>query len=145
MHKRLVIALALLLSSVLHLSAQQQVHNGFWWKELSGTAKSFYVTGFVEGNGKADLYWRVAKDSIKARFTPEVKAGLKNINDFSQVRFGQFVDGLDEFYKDYRNTSIHVDDAICHVRDEIKGAGEKYLEDDLRTLRQNAAQPGYDQ
>jgi hypothetical protein len=55
--------------------------------------------------------------------------------DFTGIRFGQLVDGTDEFYKDFRNKGVTVTAAMFYVRDELKGRPAKGLEDELNNLR----------
>ncbi len=54
----------------------------------------------------------------------------------SRVTVGQIVEGLDEFYKDWRNTRIRIRDAIEYVLMEAKGKDGREL---LRFLRKDAA------
>jgi hypothetical protein len=41
--------------------------------------------------------------------------------DYDGIAMGQFVDGIDSFYSDYRNKQIEVGWAIEYVRDAVKG------------------------
>lgn len=59
--------------------------------------------------------------------------------DYSDVRFGQLADGLDEFYKDFRNKGIDVKFAIGYVRDELKGKPANELEQELTRLRASSS------
>ena len=65
--------------------------------------------------------------------TPEVA-----MLSYSNLRAGQLVEGLDEFYKDFRNKNILVDVAIRYVKDELRGKTGKELEDELATFRKAA-------
>ena len=38
--------------------------------------------------------------------------------DYDAIAFGQFVDGMDVFFKDYRNKQLEVGWAIQYVRDQ---------------------------
>src|SRR5437588_9212736 len=42
-------------------------------------------------------------------------------DDFDGITMGQFVDGVDAFYKDYKNKQLAITWALEYVRDEIKG------------------------
>ncbi len=69
---------------------------------------------------------------------------MKFANTFSDIRFGQLINGLTEFYKDFRNTSVHVGDAIFYVRDQTIGTDSKMLDTELTNLCRQAASPDYD-
>ena len=58
--------------------------------------------------------------------------------NYSGLRAGQLVDGVDEFYKDFRNKNILVDVAMRYVKDELRGKTDKELQDELATFRQSA-------
>ncbi len=105
--------------------------------------KLAYVIGFVEGSSQIAFYWDVLSEDDSKK--PSISRVTKLMVDFTEVRYGHFKDGLDNFYKDYRNTSIHVEDAIFHIRDEIKGNKKRYLECDLARLRKQATDPAYDE
>ena len=62
------------------------------------------------------------EDWKKCTQTPEVK-----ILDYGNLRTGQLVDGVDEFYKDFRNKNILVDVAMRYVKDELRGKTAKEL------------------
>jgi hypothetical protein len=48
--------------------------------------------------------------------------------DYDGISFGQYVDGMDAFFKDYRNKQLEVDWAIECVRDEVKGRSARELD-----------------
>ena len=55
--------------------------------------------------------------------------------ELGSIPFGQLSDGLDEFYKDFRNKTIDVNLAMAYVRDELKGKPAKELEEELTRYR----------
>jgi hypothetical protein len=64
--------------------------------------------------------------------------------DFSEMHLGQFMEGLNSFYKDYRNLTIHSDDALSYVRDQIAGKSPESLEIKLSALRKLATSSSYE-
>jgi hypothetical protein len=54
------------------------------------------------------------------------------------------MDGLTEFYKDYRNKRINLNIALPYVRDEIRGGSKNELEKRLESMRQATTNPDYD-
>ena len=62
--------------------------------------------------------------------------------DVNQFPASELVDGLDHFYKDYRNRNILVDDALNYIADELRGAPDDKLKATLLKLRAAAAPAG---
>lgn len=57
---------------------------------------------------------------------------LKSFNSgFEKITVGQFLSGVNAFYRDYRNQSIPVNYAIQYVRDDINGKSPQELNADL--------------
>ena len=69
----------------------------------------------------------------------EDMCGGKTEFDYDGISMGQFVDGIDTFYKDYRNKQLEVGWAIEYVRDEIKGKPTQGLEAELSLWRRCSA------
>jgi len=57
--------------------------------------------------------------------------------DLSGMTLGQFVDGLNALYKDFRNKQIKVYDAVYVVKKQIKGGSAEEVEAILQYLRSN--------
>ena len=55
------------------------------------------------------------------------------------MRNDQLVDGLDSFYKDYRNRTIKVHDAVWLVVNEIAGTPQQTMGKLIESYRQNAS------
>src|ERR1700722_13644150 len=58
--------------------------------------------------------------------------------DYSNIRFGQLLEGTDEFYKDFRNKNIPIGSALHYVKDQLKGVDAKELEKELNGWRKAA-------
>ena len=52
--------------------------------------------------------------------------------DFGNIPFGQLMDGVDEFYTDFRNKHVDIADAMTYVRDKLKGKSPAVLEQQLK-------------
>jgi len=75
---------------------------------------------------------------------PEFKQDfcLKSLNSgFENIAVGQFLGGVDVFYRDYRNQSIPVNYALQYVRDEIHGKSPEEQNNDLLWERRCIADP----
>lgn len=108
-----------------------------------------YVIGYVDGALSSSGEWQTYNDMSNAISKEKISKSLSDIaikqEDFSGIRFGQYESGLDAFYQDFRNMSIHVEDTMPYVRDEIKGIPQKTLTGNLEVLRKISILPGYDQ
>jgi hypothetical protein len=54
-------------------------------------------------------------------------------------RMGQWLDGVDEFYKDFRNKGLDVQLAMRYVKEQLHGKPAKELEDEVTEWRRSAA------
>ena len=54
--------------------------------------------------------------------------------DFGNIPFGQLMDSVDEFYKDFRNKRVDIADAMTYVRDKLKGKSPAALERQLKEV-----------
>jgi hypothetical protein len=59
--------------------------------------------------------------------------------DYDGITMGQFVEGMDAFFKDYRNKQLEASWAIEYVRDEIKGKSAQELDAEVATWRRCSA------
>jgi hypothetical protein len=67
---------------------------------------------------------------------------LKSFNSgFENITVGQFLSGVNAFYRDYRNESIPVNYAMQYVRDDINGKSSTELNADLLLERKCIANP----
>lgn len=129
---------------------QEQTNNGYWWVDQSPTFKIGFATGYamaMTANSDAAGFRCIAAKhgGIIPQQVPsneELDACLQSPEvmalDFGKIRMGQLVDGVDEFYKDFRNKSIDIGYAMYYVRDELKGKTDKELAAELAGWRQAA-------
>ena len=129
---------------------QEITHDGYWWVSESQTFKLGFATGFamaMTGSSDAAVFRCLAAKN--GGIMPEKYPGIEAwtacaqapeiaMLSYSNLRMGQLVDGVDEFYKDFRNKNILVDVAMRYVKDELRGKTDKELQDELATFRQSA-------
>jgi hypothetical protein len=115
--------------------------DGNWWKGLASLAKYGYVVGYADGSEKADATW--ADGECKTLVTAKYLAAVQKQNDYSGITIGQYVEGVDQFYKDFRNTRILETDAMMIVKWQISGADQNVIDESLQTLRKIALNPNY--
>ena len=117
-------------------SAQESVTiNGFWWEEQNALAKYGYVVGYVDASTQAFSVLPAIQQESKIQQTTELQGLWKTNFDYSNIAFGQFVEGVDKFYEDFRNKRISVRDAMNYVKEEVQGIDPAKLETTLLTLR----------
>jgi hypothetical protein len=80
-------------------------------------------------------------ERVQLHLTLESEAGkactaeAQGLN-FEMIKCGQFLDGMDAFYKDFRNTEYPLHAAIKLVRDQINGRATEDIEKELIAWRQ---------
>lgn len=133
--------------------AKQDTDNGYWWIKQSETYKLGFVNGYT-------FAMALAADTAFFRCLAEKNGGVipeklpaddvwmpceenktRTHFIFNGIRLGQLVEGVDEFYKDFRNKGVKVSAAIFYVRDELKGKPAKELADELEVYRHGTPQP----
>jgi len=129
MKKLLALTFALLLCTTSFAVAQHHsntshpaeapppIHNGLWWQSKSTTFRDGFVTGYKSG-------------------TLHTAGHAIDINQFPAI---ELIDGLDSFYKDFRNRNILVDDALNYVQDQLRGIPDEKLNAELLKMRAAAA------
>jgi hypothetical protein len=92
-------------------------HDGVWWQSKSGLYKEAFIGGYKSGQAS-------------------LQGGKSQFYDYSA---GQLVDGLDHFYRDFKNTNIHIDEGLLYVKDELEGKSDADLATELQNMRKAAA------
>lgn len=121
--------LALTLSS---LTLQQRL-DGNWWEDQDPLTKVAFSAGMLVGvNDVSWLVYTTTEDfqaEDLAKFMRPMSAKMKGITP------GQLNDGLEEFYKDFRNRRIHVGAGAHFVIAQITGMPEAELNTLIEWLR----------
>jgi hypothetical protein len=122
----------------------RQLSNGEWWTGLPAHAKVNFVEGYTAAMTRANqvthsLCTNNAKNAPtdgQLNATPAMDlCVIAESFDFNLDRHN-LVHGIDEFYKDSRNTRIPIDSAIEYVRDKLRSKkSAKELEDELTRWR----------
>jgi hypothetical protein len=124
--KRLLACLfAVILFGSAFAAGQQKpatMHNGYWWKEKSDVYKEGFVTGY--------------RDAVDHAATPKQQAELKGVGT------QQLIDGMNGFYRDFRNVMILAEDAMTFVLDQARHVPDEKSELRLQRLREGAAGRG---
>jgi hypothetical protein len=119
--------------------------NGYWWVKQSETFKLGFINGYALA--MTNVYDRTTLTCLAEKninlpagkgFTVDVLNACTQtatLFDFSGIRFGQLLEGMDDFYKDFGNKAVSVTAGLFYVRDELKGKPAKELEDELNIFR----------
>lgn len=129
---------------------QQQQFNSYWW---AGMNPSFRL-GWVSGYAKAMDFAGTIQMGTCALTMPMYQKQFPNTDpkvlmqklclsdtqfDYDGIAMGQFVDGIDAFYRDFRNKQLEIGWAIQYVRDEVKGKPASELDTGVSLWRRCAA------
>jgi hypothetical protein len=143
--KPLVVAVLTLLVLPVYAHAQEERRDGNWWVGETPNTKLNYAVGFFDGMelGHDFSYWGIVKDPKKEKCLVDVRTSFDDSSAkfFSHVSNYQLVDGLDTFYKDYRNRKIRAPDAVWIVVNEIAGTPQSEVDKMIEGWRQNSSKP----
>jgi hypothetical protein len=93
------------------------IHNGLWWQNKSELFRDGFMTGYKSGSAHAAGH-------------------ALDVNEFPAI---ELIDGLNSFYKDFRNRNILVDDALIYVQDQLHGVPDDKLNAEVLKLRAASA------
>jgi hypothetical protein len=126
-------------------------NDGNWWQGMLPGFKLGWVTGYTKAMETAGAFQMVECGNTLPLYSqkyPDVPAKelferlcLKSNEtyDYDGITMGQFVDGIDAFYKDFRNRPVEAEQAIEYVRDQARGKPAQELESKLTLWRRCAA------
>jgi len=118
---------------------------GYQWKEFTPAYKLGYVDGYTTAASSAQTDQFIQCLFLTERLKEpswDVNRRLKYCKpseNFTGITMGQFVDGIDIFFSDYRNKTLDVAFAFQYVRDELKGKSKPDLEAELTLWRRCTA------
>ena len=98
-----------------------------------------FVNGFVTMAAKALVLFPEFLHEAGLRQNTKFAELAKANFDFNDIAYGQYIEGLEKFYKDFRNKRIQVEDAMYYVRDDVRGLDPQKLESQILALRKYAA------
>jgi hypothetical protein len=97
--------------------APPPIHNGIWWQSKSKLFQDAFTTGYKSGSTHASGH----------------------PIEITQYPVSELVDGVNHFYKDFRNRNILVDEALIYVIDQLRGIPDDQLNAELLKMRAAAA------
>jgi len=121
------------------LDAEQEYRSatGYaFWSKADGNLKFAYLIGYSD----AEQMYRLAMDKGAKPLCAD--AGKVWIEDLDRkipmpnnITIKQTIEGIDEFYKDWKNQSVHLDLAQNIVRLQIAGRPQTEIEEAIRRAR----------
>lgn len=117
-------------------NVQRERRDGNWWQNRSGSEKLEYLVGFFDG---MKLGRNFAAGGADTKKNCDI-ACFNNYSDNSEkylrnVTAGQVRDGLEEFYKDFRNRGILISDAAWVVLKQIASEPQREINRLIESLR----------
>lgn len=110
-------ACLLLCTSALFAQQPKPLHNGTWWRDKSPLYREAFVNGYKSG----------------------ARHGAGRDTELTPFGTTELVDGVDKFYRDFRNRNIIFNDAIAFVADQLRGVPDDKLNAELLKARAAAA------
>jgi hypothetical protein len=132
--------IVVLLALSFSLNAQgDNRRDGNWWIAQAPDFKVAYMTGFFDGMelGKNFGFWKFADESNCVSKHHESYEFYRD-KYLNHVTNGQIADGLDVFYKDYRNRKITVSDGVWLTLLAIAGTPQADLDKRIENFRKSA-------
>lgn len=121
---RILTSTLLVLVAIPCLAQPNVRHDGNWWRTLTSDMRIMYAGGFVDGMelGNVYSYESPLTTQNQGAFLQATQSYEKNTKRyFGNATVGQVIDGLNTFFDDYRNRSIHMVNAINAVLRSIAG------------------------
>jgi hypothetical protein len=111
------VSIAPVVSQEKRVESTPPIHNGIWWQKQSKPYHDGFIVGYKSGSTHT----------------------LGRKTDLVLLPAAELVDGLDVFYRDFRNRNILVDDGLVYVQHELTGSTDTALKAEVSRLRANAA------
>lgn len=131
--------------------AQTQSHktfddlDGSDWQQFSDAVRDGYIAGYVSAMFQAETFatvcemaamtQKVAADSPAADLARICVAERKEFRFAAVAGVAQYREGMNAFYKDFRNVQVPLSKAIGIVRDEITGRSPEDIQKELTQWR----------
>jgi hypothetical protein len=144
------VALVVLVVPNSPLAADKTDLDGYWWEKLDASFKLGWVSGYAKAMDLAGTIQMSTCASSMPMYVkefpstdPKVILQKMCLSDtqfnYGSISMGQFVEGMNAFYKDYRNKHLEVGWAIQYSRDSIKGKPAQELDAEVTLWRRCSA------
>jgi hypothetical protein len=124
----IVMAIAALTSKA---ASEHETYDGNWWRTLTDTQRTFCCIGMFQG-------LRTAKTILAEKNTEVIdQYNASAANLFTEITIGQCLDGMNQFYEDFRNRAIEVPVAFWIVAWQTKGPTDEQAKAVIAAARAN--------
>ncbi len=108
------------------------------WEKFTDWGKLGYVMGFGHGRLMLSVVFLGTSRACSDEVQKHVESFYES-NPAPTAQYGQWVAGLDEFYKDWRNKRIPIFAAMRIVGLQLAGRPQAEIDEALRSSREGAA------
>lgn len=134
-----------LLASVPVRNETNTNRDGNWWISKEQTVKYSYMVGFFDGIELGEDF-SIWGPMTALKDDPAIGKAVASFDNYSAkymtgVTNTQMVEGLDEFYSDYRNRRIRIAMGVWIVLNEIFGKPKDEMQKMIEGFRKNAVPP----
>jgi len=142
--KKMILAVLVIFVSTAYAHATGVRFDGNFWKKCNKTTKEFFARGVLGGmtlghdRVLGSMMFEVGKPNFNEKCLEKVSNLHKSLEvELKKIGAEQIVDGIDEFYSDFRNRSIVIKWAFLVVMQQIDGKPEKDINEYIEYLRKN--------
>ena len=136
-----LVFLLMLLFAASFMSAQATHPDGYDWGKWNPSVKIGFVMGYLEStDADAEVAFAICMDTAKYLDSKQFPierwkeiCANENMANYSGIPMGQFVDGADAFYRDYRHRNLEIGFALQYVRDQMRGKSQAELDTEVLT------------
>lgn len=140
LQRRFKLLVIFILLFLINIAQSSDRNDGNYWRTMNETQKLKYMVGFIDGMnlGLDFSYWGFFEQNEESHKL--AKKVLDSYNEhmdkyFENVTYDQFIDGLDNFYEDYRNRRILINRSVWLIVQSI--AGTPKMDKIIENYRQN--------
>lgn len=134
--RNMALLCGVLVLTVAPLMAGSSHPDGYTWASWNPSMKLGFVVGFLQATDTGGaIATATCMDMLnyidQKKIDAEKWKGMclnDRTNDYSGVSMGQFVDGVDTFYRDFRHRNLEVAFGLQYVRDQMRGMTQAALD-----------------
>lgn len=125
-----------LMLALVPLLAESSHPDGNTWASWNPSMKLGFVVGFLQATDTdgavkmvtcLDMLNYIDLKKVSGERWKDMCLNDKT-NDYGGISMGQFVDGVDAFYRDYRHRNLEVSFGLQYVRDQMRGKTQAELD-----------------
>lgn len=142
--KKMILVVFVIFVSTAHVHANEVRFDGNFWKKCNETTRELFARGVLGGmtlghdRVLGSMMFEVGNPNYNAKCFEKVSNLHKSLEvGIKKIGAEQIVDGIDEFYSDFRNRSIVIKWAFLVVMQQIDGKPEKDINEYIEYLRKN--------